>query len=205
MPDDASQTEVAIGSLRDVPNQITVARLVATLACFVCLSVGWLLPALALFLLAAGTDWADGYWARRWGPITQLGRVLDPLADKLLICGLFVYLAATPGSDVAPWMAVVVLAREMIVTGLRSFVEGSGGDFSAVAIGKAKMVLQCVAGSLSLLQAAGVAGASWPTIAWDADRLTVVDAAVWAAVSLTIWSGVSYCVAAWRFANRPQE
>lgn len=199
-----SSTAVPIGSLRDVPNQITVARLLATLACFVCLSFGFFVAGLVLFLIAAGTDWADGYWARRWGPITQLGRVLDPLADKLLICGLFVYLAAIPGSDVAPWMAVVVLAREMIVTGLRSFVEGGGGDFSAVMIGKAKMVAQCIAGALSLLQAASVAGSStigeW--LGSDAAALSVVDAAVWAAVALTVWSGVTSCLAAWRFANR---
>lgn len=204
MPPSGSPPAVPVGSLRDVPNQITVARLVATLACFVCLTLGELIAGFWLFVLAAATDWADGYWARRWGPITQLGRVLDPLADKLLICGLFVYLAATPGSDVAPWVAVIVLAREMIVTSLRAFVEGGGGDFSAVMIGKLKMVAQCVVGGLGLLQAAATGGAvvGWLPIAWDAAAFTLVDVAVWATVVLTVWSGFSYGLAAWRFANR---
>ncbi|MEO1498699.1 MAG: CDP-diacylglycerol--glycerol-3-phosphate 3-phosphatidyltransferase [Planctomycetota bacterium] len=195
---------VPVGSLRDVPNQITVARLVATLACFVCLSLDALIAGFWLFVLAAATDWADGYWARRWGPITRLGRVLDPLADKLLICGLFVFLAAMPGSDVAPWVAVLVLARELVVTGLRAFVEGGGGDFSAVMIGKLKMVAQCVAGGLCLLQAASAAGVAvaWLPISWNADALTIVDAAVAVTVVLTVWSGGAYTLAAWRFTTR---
>ena len=184
-----------LGSLSDRPNQITVARLVVTLLCFVCLSLGWLVAGLLLFVLAAATDWADGYWARRWGPITKLGRVLDPLADKLLICGVFVFLAALPDSDIAPWMAVVVLARELIVTALRSFIESGGGDFSAKWLGKQKMVFQVIAASTSLLQAAGLAGMRWPGpwVIWDADAFTVVDFFVWASIVLTILSGLEYC------------
>lgn len=186
--------DVPLGSLRDAPNQITVARLVATVACFVCLSLDRYGLGLALFLLAAATDWADGYWARRWGPITKLGRILDPLADKLLICGVFVYLATIPDSDVAPWMAVVVLARELLVTTLRAVVEGAGGDFSAVLIGKWKMVAQCVAAGMSLLQVSGLAGMQWPGPwrDWDPAAWTVVDLFVWLAVALTVLSGFTY-------------
>lgn len=192
------KTPVPLGSLRDVPNQITVARLVATVACFACLSFGWYAAGLMLFLLAAATDWADGYWARRWGPITKLGRILDPLADKLLICGVFVYLAALPDSDVAPWMAVVVLGRELLVTTLRAVVEGAGGDFSAVPIGKWKMVAQCLAAGMSLLQVSGLAGIRWPGawLDWDPSAWTIVDTMVWVAVMLTIVSGVTYTHAA---------
>lgn len=174
---------VPLGSLRDIPNQITAARLVTTVACLACLSFGHYRTALVLFVLSASTDWADGYWARRWGPITKLGRILDPLADKLLICGVFVYLAAIPGSRVFPWMAVVVLGRELLVTTLRAMVESSGGDFSAVMIGKLKMVAQCVAAGLSLLLIS-----TWGT------RLPIrlVDAVVWASVALTVASGWTY-------------
>lgn len=196
MPIRGSTADVPIGSLADVPNQITAARLVATLLCFVGLSLDRPAAGLVFFLLAAATDWADGYWARRWGPITQLGRVLDPLADKLLICGVFVYLSAMAHSDVAPWMAVVVLTREMVVTGLRSFVEGSGGDFSAVMIGKAKMVAQVVAAALSLSQVANVGGV------WEQIAFTLVDVAIWVCLVLTVWSGVSYALAARRFVVR---
>ncbi|QDT68403.1 CDP-diacylglycerol--glycerol-3-phosphate 3-phosphatidyltransferase [Planctomycetes bacterium MalM25] len=192
--------DVPLGSLSDVPNQITVTRLVATVACFVCLSLGWYPAGLVLFLLAAATDWADGYWARRWGPITKLGRILDPLADKLLICGVFVYLTTIPDSDVAPWMAVVVLARELLVTTLRAVVEGSGGDFSAVWIGKWKMVAQCIAAAMSLLQVSGLVGMQWPGVwrDWEPGAWTVVDLAVWLAVALTILSGVTYTRSALR-------
>ncbi|MEO0530904.1 MAG: CDP-diacylglycerol--glycerol-3-phosphate 3-phosphatidyltransferase [Planctomycetota bacterium] len=199
MPIRGQTKEVPLGSFRDVPNAITAARLVATVVCFVLLSLG--LPGIALvpFLFAAATDWADGYWARRWGPITKLGRILDPLADKLLICGVFVYLAAMPDSDVAPWMAVVVLSREMLVTTLRSLIEAAGGDFSAKQLGKWKMVAQCVAAVLSLVQVAGLAGTEGPIwLEGNPADWTIVDTTIWIAMALTIASGVEYIVIAWR-------
>ena len=197
------ETDVPLGSLRDRPNQITAARLVATVLCFVCLSLGWYGYSLGAFLFAAATDWVDGYWARRWGPITRLGRVLDPLADKLLICGVFVYLAAIPESDVAPWMAVVILARELLVTALRSAVESSGGDFSARWLGKQKMVWQCVAAAMSLLQVAGWAGVRWPGpwIVWDYATFTIVDFSIWGCLVMTVWSGIDYAYGALRAAR----
>lgn len=191
---------VPVGSLRDRPNQITVARLAATVVCFACLSLGWYGAALGMFVLAAATDWVDGYWARRWGPITKLGRVLDPLADKLLICGVFVYLSAILESDVEPWMAVVIVGRELVVTALRSFVEAGGGDFSAKWLGKQKMGWQCVAAGLSLVQVAGWAGARWtgPWLIWDYATFTFVDLAIWVSLVLTVASGLQYAFVAAR-------
>ena len=114
---------------------------------------------LVVFLIAAGTDWVDGYWARKYGQITQLGRILDPFADKMIICGTFIFLAAapqladgSPASGIAAWVAVLVMAREMIVTALRSFVEERGGDFSAKWAGKWKMVFQCAAAAFGIGQ-----------------------------------------------------
>lgn len=185
-----SSNEVPLGTLRDVPNAITASRLLMTVLCFVAISAGWYRAALVLFVLAAGTDWADGYWARRWGPITKLGRILDPLADKLLICGTFIYLAAIPESRIAPWMAVVVFGRELMVTTLRAMVESGGGDFSAVYIGKLKMVFQCLAVGFSLLFISPWRTAGWPTPTTLAPW--VVDLFVWGAVILTIASGWTY-------------
>ncbi|TWT95810.1 CDP-diacylglycerol--glycerol-3-phosphate 3-phosphatidyltransferase [Botrimarina colliarenosi] len=196
-------SEVPLGKLSDPPNAITASRLAVTVACFVFLSLGWYRVGLIAFVLAAATDWADGYWARRWGPITRLGRVLDPLADKLLICGTFTYLAAIPDSRIVPWMAVVVLGREFLVTTLRAFVESSGGDFSAVWIGKWKFVLQVIAAALSLLYISPWRTVNWFTSLtlspqWSDLQLTVtlqpglVDAAVWAMVALTVLSGITY-------------
>src|SRR5262245_47496267 len=121
----------------NVPNAVTVSRVALTIVLFVLLTKQHFVASLALFLIAAGTDWVDGYWARKYGQITQLGRILDPFADKLIVCGTFIFLAAAPqlpdgmpASRVAAWMAVLILARELAVTALRSFIETQGGDFS---------------------------------------------------------------------------
>lgn len=165
-----------------LPNQLTASRLVLSIILFVCIGFGRFAPAFVLFVVAASTDWLDGYFARRWGLVTQLGRILDPFADKLIICGTFIFLAAVPVSGIAPWMAVVVMGREMLVTGLRSFLEQKGIDFSAEMSGKIKMVLQCIAAGASLFYLA------WSP-AWLKLPLTIT---VWAAVAITVYSGVSY-------------
>ena len=112
------------------------------------------------FAIAAGTDWVDGFWARRYGQITQLGRILDPFADKIIICGTFMFLAAVPPTfdrridsshrKSGPGWPCIVVARELLVTALRSFFEEHGTDFSAKWSGKWKMVLQCAAVAASL-------------------------------------------------------
>lgn len=185
----APQSGVPFGSILDPPNAITLTRIGVSVGCFVALSTAAFDAALLLFVLAAATDFLDGYWARRWGPITRLGRILDPFADKLLIGGAFVYLAATPGSGVAPGMAVVVLARELLVTTLRAAVESGGRDFSATPIGKWKMVTQCVAVGLSILMLAAAEAAP----GWLAG---VVTAAVGLSVAVTVASAVTYTHAA---------
>lgn len=198
-----SETEVPLGSLSDPPNAITASRLVVTVLCFVFLSLGWYSAALVAFVLAAATDWIDGYWARRWGPITKLGRVLDPLADKLLICGVFTYLAAIPESRVAPWMAVVVLARELLVTTLRALVEGAGGDFSAVWWGKIKFFWQVWAALFCLSYLT-------PVEAWSGMPIKplAVDIWLWNMIVWTVVSGVTYtraAIAAMRSEPTPSE
>ena len=105
-----------------------------------------------MFVVAAGTDWVDGFWARRYGQVTTLGRILDPFVDKIIICGTFIFLVAESAIRASPaWMAVIVVGRELLVTALRSFLEEQGADFSAKLSGKLKMVLQCLAATLSLL------------------------------------------------------
>ncbi len=157
----ASARPPVLNVVWNVPNMLTIARLVLAVICFVFLAVEWYLPALVLFAIAAGTDWIDGFYARRYGQITQLGRILDPFADKIIICGTFTFLAAVPpvqfenwlnssASEIRGWMAVIVVARELLVTLLRSFFEEHGTDFSAKWSGKWKMVLQCGAVALSL-------------------------------------------------------
>jgi CDP-diacylglycerol--glycerol-3-phosphate 3-phosphatidyltransferase len=189
----------------NVPNAVTVSRLVLAIVLFVLLAFGSYPAALAVFLLAAGTDWVDGYWARKYGQITQLGRILDPFADKLIVCGAFIFLAAAPqlrdgapASGIEAWVAVLVMAREMIVTALRSLVESKGGDFSAKWVGKWKMVFQCAAAAFGIGQLMWYDASSRELVqlpAWVMWGLTI---SLWTAIVLTIWSGVGYIRSATR-------
>lgn len=170
----------------NLPNQITLARLVLSIVVFVLVPLGYYMAGLIVFVIAAGTDWLDGYIARKYGLVTKLGRILDPFVDKFLICGLFIYLAADyPGSGIAAWMAVVVVARELLVTVIRGFLEGEGVDFSAKMAGKLKMVFQCAAAVASLLALSF--GDQTPP--WLQMSLLVL---VWLAVISTIHSGAGY-------------
>ena len=135
----------AITTVWNVPNCLTTVRFVLALAVIPLIDWHWYLSATIVFLIAVSTDWMDGYYARRYGQVTKLGRIFDPFVDKIIICGAFIALVAIENSGVAPWMAIVVVARELLVTSLRGIIEGAGGDFSASWLGKWKMVLQCVA------------------------------------------------------------
>jgi len=161
----------------NVPNSLTLFRILFAIIVFTLIGLQRYDFALLFFLMASATDALDGWWARRFKQITVFGRIMDPFADKFLICGAFIFLVAIPEmtSDKAdypawlmlqPWMVVVIVGRELLVTSLRAFVESSGGDFSAKWLGKLKMILQCAAIILALLYLSG--GAEW-NIASSAD------------------------------------
>ncbi len=181
------------GQFFNVPNQLTAARLVLSIVVFVLIPLKMFMAAMIVFIIAASTDWIDGYWARRYGQVTKLGRVFDPFVDKIIICGAFIFLAAEPRSGIAAWMAVVVVGREMLVTALRGFIEQSGGDFSAKMAGKLKMVFQCVAVVASLLV---LHYQDNPIPIWLSSVLFV---SVWIALLSTIYSGIGYLIAAGKF------
>ncbi len=178
--------EPPAGKVFNVPNQLTAARFVLSILVFGLIVWEYYLAALVVFVVAASTDWIDGYWARRFNQVTKLGRMFDPFVDKIIICGTFILLGAAPGSGIAAWMAVVVVGRELLVTALRSLIEESGGDFSANMAGKLKMVFQCAAVVVSLwvLHAGSAAAPTWLT--WTLVGL------VWLAVLSTIQSGLGY-------------
>lgn len=189
----------------NLPNQITLARLVLAIVFFVLLAQfsieklnkeRWYLDVcLVIFVVAAVTDWLDGWLARRNNQVTAFGRVLDPFVDKVLVCGTFVLLAgpAFQGADgtqvtrVAPWMVVLILSRELLVTGLRGFSESRGTAFGANVYGKAKMIIQVVTASALLLLIAHFDG---PSTAVASDWIKVV--LVWLTVITTTLSMVSY-------------
>jgi len=173
-----------------VPNLLSLARLVLAIVFFVALERGHRAWAVWLFVVASSTDWIDGWYARRFGQVSRLGRIFDPLVDKVIVCGAYVLLAAA-GTAISPWMAVVVVVRELLVTAIRAEMEKAGRDFSAAWSGKIKMVLQCLAVALVL------ADLAWP--GFGVGGVAVGDAAkwaVWASVAATIWSGVEYVGAA---------
>jgi len=144
----------------NLPNQITIARLLMAIVFFACLAQFdarraeprlWLLDvSAALFIVAGLTDIVDGYLARKQNQETSFGRVLDPFVDKMLIIGAYILLAGEgfvdrdglKVSDVAGWMVVVILGRELLVTSLRGVTEASGQSFGATVYGKVKMFLQ---------------------------------------------------------------
>jgi len=148
----------------NLPNRLTLGRLIVAVALFVILEMirqasfgddssvlsPWLgtlaYIGFGLFLIAAVTDFLDGYLARRRKITSDFGRIADPFADKVLICGSLVFLSATRGIEgiIPPWVVVVILAREFLVTGLRGYIESRGLSFGAKAAGKIKMFLQSV-------------------------------------------------------------
>jgi len=179
----------------NLPNQITVTRLgLAVISMILIDQRAWLWACLA-FVVAAGTDFLDGLIARRYGLVTVLGRVLDPLVDKLLVGGAFAFLAAVPESGVHPWFAVVVIARELLVTTLRGLLEACGQDFSAAWSGKVKMALQCVAVAVVLLTLAQ--SPPWGELWQDALR-RIRPWVLWGMTLATIYSGGVYVVRAMR-------
>jgi len=178
------------GSPWNVPNLLTTVRFALAIAVIALIPAEAYTAALIVFIVAASTDWMDGYWARKYGQVTKLGRIFDPFVDKIIICGSFIALVALPESGIAAWMAVVVVGRELLVTSLRGIIEGAGGDFSATFWGKWKMVVQCFAVGFSLL---GMA-LTPPSSLLQGLRLV----AIWGSVLITIYSGLDYTLAAAR-------
>src|SRR5947209_20416937 len=130
----------------NLPNQLTAARLVLAVVLFVLITGQDWLWCVVVFAAAALTDYLDGYFARKQGLFSTLGRVFDPLVDKVLICGAYIFLLEySPQTGLTPWMVTVVVARELIINGLRTFLESRGVHFGADWLGKIKMGLQCAA------------------------------------------------------------
>ena len=174
----------------NLPNVITLSRLLLSFVLFVLIQLGslWIWAAM-LFVFAVATDVLDGYIARKYNLITQLGRILDPFVDKFITSGTFLFLLPYSHSGVIPWMVVIVLGREMLVTSLRGFLEQQGADFSATLSGKLKMFLQCAAATASLISLdPRVSTAHFAGIPFVLFR----DVLLWTMVAVTVWSGYDY-------------
>lgn len=162
----------------NVPNLLTVLRIVAVPVVVVALldetPEGDVIAAI-VFALAALTDGLDGYIARRRREVTTFGKLMDPIADKLLITAALVSLVSL--DRLAAWVAMVIIAREFAVTGLRAVAAERGAVISASWLGKVKTALQVLA-IFALI-------AFEPTPLW-------VDLTVYAAVAMTVISGLDY-------------
>lgn len=173
----------------NVPNTLSVGRLMLGLGVCGLISAGRPLTALGVFALAALSDALDGYLARLLNQETAIGRQLDPLVDKLIVCGALIFLLPDGRAGLRPWMVTAIVVRELIVQALRSLIEGRGEPFGARMAGKLKTTFQCLAIAAMLL-GLGAAAPPWGLL-WGRDAL------LWIAVGLTIYSGCGYLVVAW--------
>ncbi len=173
----------------NLPNILTLSRLGLAIILFVLIQFENWTAALGVFVIAAITDWLDGYLARKQGLTSAFGRNLDPLVDKLLVCGAFIFLLPVRDSGLTAWMVTVVVARELIVTGLRSFFEARGVAFGADYVGKIKMVLQCAA-LIAIFVVLSYPTQQRPTL--EPIRLLIV----WAMLVATVLSGAQYLLKA---------
>jgi CDP-diacylglycerol--glycerol-3-phosphate 3-phosphatidyltransferase len=178
----------------NVPNILTATRLGLAIVLFILIALHSWPGALVVFVVAAITDWLDGYIARRQGLTSAFGRNFDPLVDKVLVCGAFIFLLAVPDSGILAWMVTLVVARELIITGLRSFFESQSAAFGADWLGKLKMVLQCAA-LIAIFGALALRDADSSNLKSAADGLRIV--LIWAMLVATAVSGIQYL---WRAA-----
>jgi CDP-diacylglycerol--glycerol-3-phosphate 3-phosphatidyltransferase len=182
--------------LLTIPNLLTLARLPLSAVLFACIAYECWLAALIVFAIASITDWLDGWLARKLNQQSALGRNLDPLIDKVLTGGAFIYLMPVDGSELMPWMVTVVIGRELLITGIRGIMETQGLKFGADWFGKLKTVLQMITLVAILailwLRTTGIAGRLQ-------NSLHVVQLIlIYAMLIATVGSGLQYLVRATR-------
>ena len=180
----ATMTPPRRPAVLNLPNQLTLSRFILALVLFGLIARESWAWCVVVFALAAVTDWLDGYLARLQNLTSTLGRILDPLVDKVLMCGAYISLLPLGQEQgwLQPWMVTVVVARELVITGLRGYMEQQGARFGADWLGKFKMGLQCAA-----VFAIFVALLS-PTPFFSGVRLALV----YAMVLVTLLSGLQY-------------
>src|SRR5579884_3479028 len=191
----------------NLPNSITFVRI-----CMIPLLI-WVLStnqltssngqkeilASALFIAASITDGIDGYIARRRGQITTMGILLDPLADKLLIAAAFVTLVQFNPRLVPAWIAVVIIGREFLVSGLRSIAASEGFTIEASDLGKLKMFVQIVSVVAVILDHRWQ---EWPVGPYILSVHWIAFLAIWFMVAVSLISAGDYFIAFWRRIDR---
>ena len=189
MSDAKSQKAVNFSKVWNLPNILTYGRilavpLVAGLLMWDTNAARWI--ALALFVAAAITDFFDGYLARKWQQQSSLGRMLDPIADKVLVAVVLLVLAGSPilyGGHM--WAAIIILSREVLVSGLREYLGELQVSVPVTKIAKWKTTVQLVALGL-LIAAPMLLGLAF-----------IGHLLLWVAAALTVWTGWEYLRSSW--------
>ncbi|MBU1045141.1 MAG: CDP-diacylglycerol--glycerol-3-phosphate 3-phosphatidyltransferase [Candidatus Omnitrophica bacterium] len=181
----------------NLPNKLTVIRIILSFVfMFFIFSHGLLAKSLAFaaFLIASITDFFDGYIARKYNLITDLGKLLDPIADKVLVLAAFsafVHMRIIPA-----WMLVIIVFRELLITGTRLILARKGKVIAASAWGKYKTVGQMISIFIILgfivLKEAGTNKYDFWSQAWQISSINIINIVMYITIGLTILSGASY-------------
>jgi len=191
----------------NLPNYMTLTRIFSVPLLIWILSSRWFagvhggreLLACGLFLAASITDGLDGYLARRRGQITTLGMLLDPLADKLMVTAAYITLVQFNHEMVPAWIAVLVIGREFLVSGLRTIAATEGFTIEASDLGKLKMVVQIVSVVSAILDHRWY---EWTIGRFVLDIHLIARMAIWFMVTISLVSAVDYFAAFWSKIDR---
>lgn len=168
----------------NLPNKLTLFRIVCVPIFLAFYIYEMRETAAAVFLTAAITDALDGKIARKRGLVTNFGKIMDPLADKILVISAFVIMVEK--SEIAGWMLIVILAREFMIAGLRTVAAADGTVIAAGTSGKVKTILQMIAVPLVILKDNELI--SWAAFA----DLHIYEILLWACIIMTVVSGAEY-------------
>ncbi|MGN1414397.1 MAG: CDP-diacylglycerol--glycerol-3-phosphate 3-phosphatidyltransferase [Anaerovoracaceae bacterium] len=166
----------------NLPNKLTIGRMIAVPFFIAAYMTGHFFIAFVLFVAASLTDMLDGKIARKYNLVTNFGKIMDPLADKILVYSAFCLMVPDP---VPGWMLIIILAREFVVSGMRTVAASEGIVIAAGMSGKIKTVLQMIAVPLLILAPA------FPQVAAIS---LLAQIFLWASLVMTVYSGCEYVI-----------
>jgi CDP-diacylglycerol--glycerol-3-phosphate 3-phosphatidyltransferase len=175
----------------NIPNLLSVSRVIAVPVFIVLMMDPTPLRALiagTVFATASITDWLDGYLARKWGQVTRIGKLLDPVADKVFIASALIMMVEKDPAAVPSWIVIIIIGRDIAVTGLRAMAAGDGIIIPAESMGKYKVGAQITA-ILAIVYNYAI-GFAWLT--------HLGKTALWLAMALSVYSGIQYFVNYWK-------
>ena len=169
----------------NLPNKLTIARVILVPVFIIFYALQWYIPAVIVFLIASFTDYLDGHLARKYNLVSNFGKIMDPLADKVLVYAAFALLVES--RMIPAWILIIILAREFTVSGMRTVAASDGLVIAAAKSGKIKTVLQMIAVPLLLMV---------PVFGEETFIYHVIfilaKVFLWASLIMTVYSGIEY-------------